>query len=205
VGTETAWSVEHSSDASAPRPIPDEIGIAEFPSSSAASKPAPGLTRRDFFADVIDQLRLLLPSDLTDFAHRATTNLVKVYFGNERIHYEVWTDGARGTIEIGLHFEDGPLSTAAYLAHFDQHIVELKHALGPRLELERWTTSWGHLYELVPLAKLTAATVDRTARRLAALITALQPLVEAADIAAERTVQPTEPRGPWRKWRRGRG
>ena len=203
--TESAWSVEHSSDAAAPWPIPAALEIAQQPNSSMASKPASGLTRRDFFADVIDQLRLLLPTDLTNFAHRATMNLVKVYYGNERIHYEAWTDGARGTIEIGLHFEDGPLSTAAYLTHFDHHIVELKHTLGPQLELERWTTSWGHLYELAPLTTLTAATVDHTARRLAALITTLQPLVEAAGIAAERSVQSTEPRGPWRKWRRGRG
>ena len=57
-------------------------------------------------------------------------------------------------IEVGLHFEDGPVSTAAYLAYFDAHIVERKHELGPELELERWTPSWGRIYELVPLTRL---------------------------------------------------
>ncbi len=175
------------------------------PTAPAAPRAAGGLTRRDFFADVVDDLRRLLPDDLATFTHRAGMNLLKVHYGNERVHFEVWTDGQRGQIEVGLHFEDGPLSTAAYLAFFDARIVELKHDLGPQLELERWTASWGHLYELHPLGRLDQAAVNRVARRLAALITALQPLVEAAAIPAERAAQAAEPRGPWRAWRRGRG
>ncbi len=175
------------------------------PDGSERERAAPGgLTRRDFFADVVDDLRRLLPGDLAAFRHRAGMNLLKVHYGNERVHYEVWTDGQRGQIEVGLHFEDGPLSTAAYLAWFDARIVELKHELGPQVELERWTASWGHLYELHPLGRLNQAAVNRVAWRLAALITALQPLVEAADIPAERAAQPAEQRGPWRAWRRGR-
>ena len=73
--------------------------------------------------------------------------LLKVHYGNERIHFEVWADGNRGFLEIGLHFEDGPASTAAYLAFFDARIVEIKHLLGAEVELERWTASWGHLFE----------------------------------------------------------
>ncbi len=117
----------------------------------------------------------------------------------------MWVNGPLEVIEIGLHFEDGPLSTAAYLAHFDRHIVELKHALGPQVELERWTSSWGHLYELAPLTRLDAAAVERTAARLAAIIMALQPLVETAGVAPEHSAVAVEPGGPWRKWRRRRG
>ena len=63
--------------------------------------------------------------------------------------------------------------------------------------------SWGHLYEMLPLT-LDARLVERVARRLAALITTLQPLVEAAAIPAERAAAaPSEARGPWRTWRRG--
>jgi hypothetical protein len=174
--------------------------------TSPRTAPAtPALTRRDFFADVVDRLRLLLPEPLTGFRHRATMNLLKVSYGNERIHFEVWTNSQLGVIEVGLHFEDGPVSTAAYLAYFDAHIVELKHELGPELELERWTPSWGHVYELIPLTRLDGRLVERIARRLAALIAALQPLVEAAAIPPERSSQPAEARGPWRSWRRGRG
>lgn len=165
------------------------------------------MTRGDFFAALIERLRAVLPPERAGFRHRSNTSLLKVDYGNERVHYEVWTDGQRGQIEVGLHFEDGPVSTAAYLAFFDAHIVELKHELGAGCDLERWTPSWGHLYELHPLGRLDGKTVDRIARRLAALITALQPLVEAAGVPAERAAQAQsgEVRGPWRSWRRGRG
>jgi dihydroorotate dehydrogenase len=160
--------------------------------------PRSGLSRRDFFADVVARLRGKLPAGLAAFRVAGTTNLLKIYYANERIHYEVWTNGALGLIEIGLHFEDGPLSTAAYLAHFDRHIVELKHELGPQVELERWTMSWGHLFELMPLSRLDTRVVDRTATRLAQLIATLQPLVEAAAVAPERVAEAPKTGRPWR-------
>jgi len=168
------------------------------------ASPTAGLRRRDFFDEIVERLHAHLPDPLADFRQKASMSQVKVFYGNERVHYEVWTDGQRNQIEIGLHFEDGPVSTAAYLAHFDARIVELKHELGPELELERWTASWGHLFEIWPLARLDDALAGRAARRLAALIAALQPLVDAAAVPPERAAQPAESRGPWRAWRRGR-
>jgi hypothetical protein len=163
------------------------------------------VSRRDFFDDTVERLRPRLPADLVGFRSKANPILLKLDFGNERVHYEVVPDGARGHIEVGLHFEDGPVSTAAYLAWFDRHIVELKHGLGAEVELERWTGSWGRLYELHPLGRLDAVEAERIATRLAAFIVALQPLVEAAAVAPERSATATEQRGPWRAWRRGRG
>ncbi len=164
-----------------------------------------GLTRRDFFDAVVDRLREELPEPRRAFQYRSNPLLLKVDFGNPRVHYEIWCDGERHILGLGLHFEDGPLSTAAYLTYFDQRIVELKHELGPAIELERWTASWGHLYEHWPLGTLTEALAERVGRRLARLITTLQPLVEAAEIARERSAlapDGAERRGPWRKWRR---
>lgn len=123
-----------------------------------------------------------LPPDLTGFHHRANAALLKLDYGNDRVHFEVWIDGARNRVEIGLHFEDGPASTAAYLAFFDARIVEIKHHLGWEIELERWTLSWGHLFESVPLLPLNDAFVDAVADRLSRQITILQPLVVEAAV-----------------------
>ncbi len=166
---------------------------------------AGGMRRRDFFADIVAHLRLSLSTELQAFEHSLNASLLKVYYGNERVHYEVWANSQTRTIEIGLHCEDGPITTAAYLAHFDTHIVELKHLLGPGVELERWTSSWGHLYELMPLTTLDADLAREAAGRLSAMIDVLQPLVLSAGIEAERSASPleNEARGPWRKWRRG--
>jgi hypothetical protein len=145
---------------------------------------AAGLNRRDFFAAVVAEVRAALPAELAEFRHRANPMLLKIDYGNERVHYEVWTDGARGRVEIGLHFEDGPASTLAYLAFFDARIVEIKHALGPEVELERWTASWGHLFESAPLGRLDRAFAREIATRLAAQIATLQPMVAEAAVPA---------------------
>ena len=170
------------------------------PSASRA-----GLTRRAFFEEIVARLQDGLPAERRGFGHRSNLILLKVDFGNPRVHYEVWCDAERRILGLGLHFEDGPVSTAAYLAYFDGLIVELKHVLGPELELERWTASWGHIYELWPLGTLTTGLAARVAARLARLIVTLQPLVEAAGVPPERSALPaeaTERRGPWRTWRR---
>ena len=102
------------------------------------------MTRQDFFAKVVAGLRVDVPEAFRDFTHRSNTLLLKIDFGNPRVHYEVWCDAEKDILGVGLHFEDGPFSTEAYLAYFDRHILEIKHILGTDIELERWTASWGH-------------------------------------------------------------
>ena len=98
--------------------------------ASGRSAATASLKRRDFFALIVERLRTILPPELAEFRHQANTMLLKIHYGNERVHFEVWPDGYRGFLEIGLHFEDGPASTAVYLAFFDARIVEIKHLLG---------------------------------------------------------------------------
>jgi hypothetical protein len=170
---------------------------------TAGSRPLqPSLTRRAYFNRIVERLRVELPAELAAFQFHLHSTLLKIYFTNERIHYEVWPNSHQQCIEIGLHFEDGPVSTAAYLAFFDNHIVAIKHELGDTIDLERWTQTWGHLYETTPLRTLTHAEADRAAHRLARMIAVLQPLVEELAIPAERlTVEGTANSGR-RRWRR---
>jgi hypothetical protein len=170
-----------------------------LPADGASNRPS-GLNRRDFFAVIVADARASLPPELTQFRHRVNSMLLKLDYGNDRVHYEVWADGARGRVEIGLHFEDGPASTMAYLAFFDQRIVEIKHLLGPQIELERWTTSWGHLFESEQLGRLDRRFAEMVARRLAAQIAILQPMVEEAAIPpSQRDMVAASDRGRWRR------
>jgi hypothetical protein len=153
------------------------------------------MTRRRFFDEVVGLIRSDLDAGLGNFRHSANPMQLKVHFGNERIHYEVWPDSQRGHVEVGLHFEDGPVSTAAYLAYFDARIVEIKHTLGAKVELERWTVSWGHLFEVVPLVPLDRMFAREIAGRLAAQILLLQPMIEEAAIPAEQR----DRRSDWRE------
>jgi hypothetical protein len=177
--------------------LPDEDGPVLSIGVKAAdgkAKGASSLSRRTFFDRVVAGVRGGVAPDLQDFHVRSHGYLVKIHYDNERVHYEVWPDSHRGTIEIGLHFEDGPASTAAFLRFFDERIVELKHQLGVELELERWTVSWGHIYYLIPLVPLDGAKARESAGLLARLIDVLEPLVREAAVSRERVDQPVERR-----------
>jgi hypothetical protein len=150
------------------------------------------LTRRDFFSDLTAAVQTTLASrDERELTAHQTMNLLKLHYGaNYRVHYEVWISTDKGHVELGLHFEDGPASTERLLRHFDACIIELKHELGPDAELERWTQSWGHLFELHPLEPLSASFAARLGERVARYIDVLQPLL---DEAYERGLVPREP------------
>lgn len=140
-------------------------------------------TRAAFFDDILRRLRKELPPELRDFQIQRYNYLVKLYYQNERVHFEVWVDTIRSQIEIGLDFEDGAESTTAYLAFFDRHIVEIKDRTGPTLELERWTRTWGHLVEVYPIVPFTPEQAQMVADRMLVIMSTLQPLVAEADIA----------------------
>lgn len=167
-----------------------------------ASAKRRSMTRHDFFAAVVAGLRANVDEAYRNFKHRSNPLLLKVDYGNPRVHYEVWCDSEKEILGVGLHFEDGPLSTDAYLAYFDRHILEIKHFLGTDVELERWTASWGHLYEHRELGPLTDELAAEVALRLAQMIGVLQPLLESAGIPPERSAEGGERKGAWRKWRR---
>ena len=161
--------------------------------TSAAARARGQLTRRDFFSDLASAARRAAGAhDPREPTARQTMNLLKLHYGaNYRVHYEVWICAEKGHVELGLHFEDGPVSTERLLRHFDAYILEIKDELGAQAELERWTQSWGHLFELCPLEPLTPAFVARLAERLARYIQVLQPLL---DEAYARQLVPADPR-----------
>ncbi len=153
----------------------------------------PSYNRSAFFADVVRYLRTELPPDLRGFQHRQTPFLMKLYYQNERVHFEVWVDSARQQIEIGLDFEDGAESTAAYLAFFDERIVEIKAQTGPTVELERWTKTWGHFVEVYPIDPLTRDRALMIADRMVTFMSVLQPLIDEANVAAADRTAPSRP------------
>ncbi len=152
-------------------------------------------SRRSFFSGIESRLRRQLPAEFGQFHTRSYFHLLKVSYDNERVHYEIGLDVHRGAMEIALHFEDGSVTTAEWLAYFDRRIIEVKERLGWQIELERWTLSWGRLYEMIPLTQLDRTVTDQTADRLVTWITTLQPMVESAAILpdARRISAPRRP------------
>ncbi|CAN5777607.1 hypothetical protein BH23CHL2_BH23CHL2_28230 [soil metagenome] len=139
------------------------------------------LRRREFMDEVKRVCEAALNVDTGEMRTRSTMNLLKVHFNpNFRIHYELMISAEKGIIEVGLHFEDGPESTARLLEHFDRHVLEIKHQLGPNFEIERWTRSWGHVFETHEIEALTEGFARRLGLRMVEIIEVLQPLLDDA-------------------------
>lgn len=173
-------------------------------STSKSKKGSREMKRRPFFNAVRETLVQQLPVGLQEpTARQSMTNLKLRYGPNYRVHYEVMISSETGNVELGLHFEHDQKSTGRLLEHFDRYIHEIKDELGQQCELERWTRSWGHIFEVHQLQPLTPDFADLLARRLAIYVIALQPILEEA---FEDGLVPRQPRpGRGGRWRRRRG
>lgn len=141
----------------------------------------PSLTSSQFMARLPAATRPHLPPALRRFRSAHRSWLCQVYYGDPRLHYEVWNLGERrGRLEIGLHFESRDREeNLVLLRGFSQQMVAVKAALGAQWEAEHWDRGWTKVYETVPYEPFSEAVLEATAARLARAITVLQPLWEA--------------------------
>ncbi|MBI5033013.1 MAG: hypothetical protein HZB51_21025 [Chloroflexi bacterium] len=134
---------------------------------------------QQFQITLVDKTRKLLPRKLKDFEPRSFFTIVKLSYKNPRIHYEVWIRGKEEhLIEVGLHFEADKETNDALYAYFDSRAFDVHAALGPRVEIERWTNSWSRVHEVVPYETLDEELVDAIAKKLAKMISVLQPMLD---------------------------
>jgi hypothetical protein len=134
----------------------------------------------DFLSHVVKAVRPKLPTEWQEFEINGFGSLVKLYYGDPSVHFEFWVQNKTSRVEVGLHLEADQATNDQLMAYFAGRFVEVQAALGPRIELDEWTRTWGRIHEMVPFTVLDEALVERVARRLSQLITVLQPmLVEA--------------------------
>jgi len=120
-------------------------------------------------------MRDRLAGDLRDF-HWEASFLAKLWFGNHDLHYEITPRQRARTIEIGLHFEADPLTNARLLAAFVANASTVRRALG-NARLERWDRGWCRVWEPLPYRTPDGELARELADRLAAYVTALEPIL----------------------------
>lgn len=142
---------------------------------------------QQFLLEIPELLRSQLPAGLQGFTTLGPTgSLIKFHFGNRRVHYEVWVQRRVRRVEVGLHFEGDRAANLAWLAALAPRLPELRHLLGPEVEAEHWTDAWTRIHEEAPLETLEEDSLLEVTARLARLMRALQPLVEAVNPRAEQ-------------------
>jgi hypothetical protein len=120
-------------------------------------------------------IRERLADDLSDFNWEASF-LAKLWFGNHALHYEITPRERAGTIEIGLHFEADPLTNARLLAAFDANAKAVRRALA-NARIEQWDRGWCRVWQSLPYRTPDAELSKELASRLAAYVTALEPIL----------------------------
>jgi hypothetical protein len=133
----------------------------------------------DFLRRFAGELRAALPPERRAFETRFMGSLVKVFYGNSKVHFELWLR-SNGYMEIGLHFEADQDSNARWLRYFSERALDVIGELGPQVEIEQWTKTWGRIHQTIafssPNEKLLAIAVER----MSAMIRVLQPMLEEA-------------------------
>jgi hypothetical protein len=127
---------------------------------------------------LVEKTRQRLPRAFRDFEPRSFFSIVKIFYRDPKIHYEVWVRGPERLIEIGLHLEADKSTNDALRAYLDARALEIHDRLGARVEIEQWTNTWSRVHEIVPYESLNAELAERLAAKLAKMIAVLQPMVE---------------------------
>jgi hypothetical protein len=118
------------------------------------AKPAV-MNTREFLWQASELVRLQTPPPYRGFRTLGpTASLIKLHFGNPRIHYEIWLQRRHKLIEVGLHFEDQAPVNKHYLSQLAGHAPAIRDALGPAVEAEQWTDSWTRVHQSVIMTAL---------------------------------------------------
>ena len=134
----------------------------------------------EFLNHTLELTRQALPPELQGFRSRRRFTLSQLYYGNPRLHFEVWIQGKRRRLEVGLHLEADATTNAHVLKYLADRFIEIQAQTTLPLELEQWTRSWGRIHVYVPYERLDHPLAQMVAERLARMIIVLQPLVEEA-------------------------
>lgn len=139
----------------------------------------------DFLQEVADRTRRSLPDEYRNFKSRRRSSLIQFWYSNPRIHYEVWVQSRHNRVEVGLHLEAQKPINDRLLRHLAQRFIAVQAELGPAVELEQWTRSWGRVHRFMPYNHLDSSFCDQVAEVLAQMIVVLEPL--CAEIAGGST------------------
>ena len=144
------------------------------------------MDQRALLKTLPDLIRPSVPAKLRDFRSGARWSyLMKLYYGNEAIHYEASHRAKAHLVEIGLHFESDELTNARLLGAFRLHNGPIQRKL-PTARLEEWDRGWTRIWEPVTYERFDAELRGRLAEALARYITVLEPILRAelpADVA----------------------
>ena len=136
------------------------------------------LKTKEFLTEVVELLRMQLPETLRDpQVVGPVGSLIKVHYGDPKVHYEVWVRRQAGSIEVGLHFEGDSGLNARYLSQLTERYASVLASLGPGVEAEEWVRSWTRVHQTLPFSELDEDMLMVVSGRLSQMVSRLEPAV----------------------------
>ena len=104
-------------------------------------------------------------------------SLIKLHYGDPKVHYEVWIRRRLGTIELGLHFEGVAEENLRYLDRLTTEYSSVIKSLGPDVEPERWAGTWTRVHRALPFSTLDEDILMVASGYLTQMVRVLEPAV----------------------------
>ena len=136
------------------------------------------LQPKEFLVEAAELVRMQLPPELRDARVMGPRGfLIKLHYGQPKVHYEVWIQRRAGKIEVGLHFEDSAEVNGRYLKALTSRFEGLVRSLGPEVSPEHWAGSWTRVHQVIRFTDLDEDVLMLVANRMAHLVIVLEPAV----------------------------
>lgn len=133
-----------------------------------------GIDSATLLRGVVTNVRRSLPPELRRAQEGKGFGLIKLYYGNPKLHYEANHQARSQIIEIGLHFEADRFTNARLLGAFRGHENKIQRAL-PGARLEDWDKGWARIWEPIAYEELDVSLQKAVAAKMARYITVLEP------------------------------
>lgn len=153
-----------------------------------------GIDSPTLLRGVVANVLRSLPGELGRGREGKGFGLIKLYYGNPKLHYEANHQPRSRTVEIGLHFEADRFTNARLLGAFRVHEKKIKRAL-PNARLEEWDKGWTRVWEPVAYEELDVPLQRDVAARLARYIEVLEPMLRD-ELPADVPWELAGPRSP---------
>ena len=133
---------------------------------------------KEFLIEAAELVRMQLPPGLREVRVAGPVgSLIKLYYSNPKIHYEIWVRRAAGVIELGLHFEGSEQDNLKYLEELTAGYESVIESLGPDVETGRWAGDWTRVHRTLRFSTLDEDTLMVVSGHVSQMIRVLEPAV----------------------------
>ena len=140
----------------------------------------PGIKTKEFLTEAAELVRAQLPPSLgTPGVSGPVGSLVKLHFGDPKVHYEIWVRKRMGVVETGLHFEASPQENSRCLEGIRNEYGHLVSSLGPEVKAEEWDKSWTRVHRIFEFDSLDEDLLIIVAGSVSQMVRVLEPAVRS--------------------------